>query len=454
MLVGLAALVGCAQPRQPTGGPPVEQPPQVVEVQPEAYGMLTELDRPVMIRFDSRLSERLQGVSSLTDAVLVSPETGEVRVRRGRRHLQVSLAGGWQPGLVYRVEVLPVLRDLFNNVRTEPVELVFSTGAAIPETAVAGFVEDRITGRPVPGARVEATHGDAGHVYVSLTDSTGFFALRHIPAGGYDLQAWLDRNRNRQADFAEPQDAAPFDLAAADTVVVELALLPRDTTATRLARATVIDSTKIELTFDDYFAPQPGPVEGTARVYLLPDSTYAAGGTLFHATRLDALRALDAEAEAAAAALVPADTAVADTAPIAAPPPAGRQQQPGRLPGREPAQPERPLPARELVLLLDRRLEPETSYFVVVEGVSNIQGVTGGGGTAAFTMPARPAVPDVQDLEPTDPTAPDPDAPPPATLPPDTIPPDSIPPDSIPPDSIPPALPPDTIPPGARSVGP
>jgi hypothetical protein len=395
LLLALAVSTACAQPRQPTGGPPVDSAPRVVQVSPEPFTVITDLRKPVIIEFDERLSERLEGVRDWNDAVIVSPQTGDVRVRRGRRHVEISMAGGWQPGLVYRVELLPVIRDLFNNVRREPVELIFSTGATIMETALAGFVEDRITGRPVRGARISATHTDHDLTYVALTDSAGFFALRHIPEGPYEVAGWVDQNRNARLDLFEPHDATALRLAAADTAVVELRLLPGDTTPARLLRASVIDPTKVELGFDDYF--EPGPVPGTAQVFLAADSTFVTEGELFHATRLDSLmqaeRAAAAEAEAVAdTAAVPA--AVPDREVQAEQPPArpgpGREARPTASPARQ------PLPARDLILLLPEPLEPATNYYVVVTGVTNIHGLTGGGGTASFRTPAeeRPPVPD------------------------------------------------------------
>lgn len=405
LVAGVA--LGCAQPRQPEGGPPVVTPPQVVAVSPPAYSLLTDLRQPVVIHFDERLSERFEGVQELRDAVLVSPRTGEVEVRRGRRHLTISVEGGWQPDRVYRVEVLPVLRDLFNNVRRESIDLIFSTGAPIPETAVAGFVEDRLTGSPARGARVRALRDGDLDAYVTVVDSAGFFALRELPPGEYGVQVWVDQNRNRVPDFAEPQDLARLSVAGADTAIVEMGLLPGDTTPARLVRVAPLDSTRIELTFDDYFAP--GAIDGTGRVYRTADSTFVAYGELYHLTRLDSLRAADRAAEEAAAA---ADTAPAPGRdPLAAPPPTERR--PAREAERPSAVTRRELPARELILAMPAALTPGAAYFVVVEGVTNIQGVEGGGGTAPFQMPAP------------DPTPPD-------TTPPDTTPPDTAPPETIP----------------------
>ncbi len=103
-----AAALGCAQVGTPPGGEPDRAPPRVREVEPAAFDTVTELDAPVEIHFDERISERLEGASEWRDVVVVSPTTSEVRVERRRRSIEVSLADGWEPDRVYRVMLLPV----------------------------------------------------------------------------------------------------------------------------------------------------------------------------------------------------------------------------------------------------------------------------------------------------------------------------------------------------------
>ncbi|MBW3552455.1 MAG: carboxypeptidase regulatory-like domain-containing protein [Gemmatimonadetes bacterium] len=417
-LLSAAACVGCAQASTPPGGRPDREPPRVVSVFPAPFDTLADLRAPVRVEFDERLSIRLEGVAELEEAVLVSPVTGAVRVERGRRSMEISVAGGWRPGLVYRVVVLPVFRDLFGNPRREPVELVFSTGAPIPPTAVAGLIEDRVTGAPVPAARVEATRRLDSLVYVAVSDTGGFFSLRSIPAGAYDVRAWLDQDRDRTMEYQEAQDVMAMTLGFQDTVVLAMNLLPMDTTPARLVRAEPVDSMRVRLFFDDHF--EPGPTPGRGTVFLLPDSTPVAEGTLIHSTALDtilarervaadSLRQLRADSIRRATGdtlppgAPPGDTATAaDTAAAARPgqrPPARRlppELAPGPPQGGNPpaaqrgAAPQVPRPTRELVLVLPDRLAPGTPYFVEVTGVVNIRGIPGGGGQAEFRTPARP----------------------------------------------------------------
>ena len=80
------------------------------------------------------------------------------------------MGGGFRPGVVYRVTLQPVVRDMFGNTLRDPFELVFDTGAEPEETAVAGEVWDRITGRGVPDASVQAVGPDS-LVHVSTSES-------------------------------------------------------------------------------------------------------------------------------------------------------------------------------------------------------------------------------------------------------------------------------------------
>ncbi len=404
LLLVAAATLGCAQPGTPPGGEIDRFPPRVRSVSPAAFDTITDRDARVVIRFDERISERLEGVRNWEEAVLVSPITSPVEVDAGRSGIEVSLVRGWEPNQVYRVTVRPVFRDLFGNVRREPVTLVFSTGAAIPQSALAGFVVDGITRRVVPDARVEAVRRIDGTRYVAVTDTAGFFAMPFMPAGAFDVRAWIDQDRSLEPEFMEPQDSTDVAFAVGDTAVVDLALLRPDTVPARLARAEPMDSLRVRLHFDDYFAA--GPVPGRATLYSLPDSTLLGPGELVHASRLDSLMALDA----AAAALRDETRAVLDSlrqeaAPLADSTEAGGAERESAAVAiaLERLEAERaavgaggrgtgePLPAQQLIMVSPVPLRPGESYYVRVSGLTNIQGVPGGGGVARFETPAARA---------------------------------------------------------------
>jgi hypothetical protein len=280
----------------------------------------------------------------------------------------VRIDGGFRPNRVYRVVLLPGLRELFGNERREQVELVFSTGLPVVSTALAGVVLDRITGAPARQGLVEAVHADAGARYTALADSSGFYSLRYLPLGSYSVYAFDDQNRNRRRDFMEPVDSGRSAVlaAAGDTVTIVFDVLSADTSAPRVGDAVAIDSLHVEVELDDFVDPDAlGAV--SAVVLALPDSAPAAAS-------------VEAISAARFAARSRTDTVVADTT--------------GRRTLLQPAVPSaaaQRLPTREIVITLDRPLPPGT-YLIVVSGVTNLHGLTGGG-TERFDVAPPPPPP-------------------------------------------------------------
>jgi hypothetical protein len=170
-----------------------------------------------------------------------------------------------------------------------------------------------------------------------------------------------------------------------------------------VVRADFVDSMRVRVTFDDYFDVDEPVLGATAEIHQLPDSVrVAAARRLLLAPVYERGRVAAEAAAAQRAAAAAADTAAAVRADTVAPPAAPAPR------------PETPLlPAREIVVELDRALPPGHSFTITVAGAINISGLAGGG-VARFDTP---------------PAAPPPDPPPPDPPPPDPPPPDPPPPD-------------------------
>lgn len=377
LAVGVAlpwAVHGCARQQYPPGGGEDRIPPAVVATVPDTFGTVDPGLREIRIRFSERISERpTQG--TLQEAVQVSPRTGDVRVEHGRSGLEVELLGGARPGTVYRVTVLPVVQDMFDNTMPEAFEFFFTTGPAFVPNVVAGTVIDRITGEPVNGARVDAfavgevAEGQAGEVesapHTAVADSAGIFALRYLPAGLYRIEGYRDANRNAESDPFEAYASDTARVGEADTLVLALPLLEPDTTPPNLASAEAVDSTTVRLTFDDHLDPSRG-LEGmrvTLAVVEGPATAAPGARTLLHAHEWEALRAEAGDTVAA------------------------RPGRPGDRPRGGP-----PLPSREVYALLAGVMESGTTYEAGASGVTNIQGTGGGEGSAEFEY-VRPEPP-------------------------------------------------------------
>ncbi|HWV58611.1 MAG TPA: Ig-like domain-containing protein, partial [Longimicrobiales bacterium] len=320
-------------------------PPDIVSTSPAHLETIDPGAGPLVFQFDRRISE--QGVEG---AVRISPETGELRVDRGRDQIRVSVEGGWRPNTVYRVVLGAGVRDLFGNQRQYPTEVVFSTGPAITETALAGIVTDRISGQPVsgPSLRVEAVSMSDSTTYVETTDRSGVFAMRYLPQGNYVVRAYLDQNRNRRLDETEARAITATSLAEGDTTLVTLAILAPDSTPAQVVTATARDSTTIVVRTDDYMDPTV-PLGVAVRVQRASDGADIPVDTILYphqdAALTAALRRAPAPAPEAAAEDPPADTVDAPDAAAAA------SDTTAAGPGGA-KEPESPLPVRELVVWL------------------------------------------------------------------------------------------------------
>ncbi|HEX6307882.1 MAG TPA: Ig-like domain-containing protein [Longimicrobiales bacterium] len=349
--------VACARPLAPPGGERDTAPPRLLSTTPEPLAIVAPADVPVVFRFDETLSER----NFSETLVSVSPQDSAVRVERSGTEVRVRMDGGWRGNRVYRVVLLPGPRDRFGNARTESVELVFSTGAPVGNTALAGMVLDRITGAPARQGVVDAVQRGAGARYTAIADSTGFYSLRYLPIGEYDVTSYDDQNRNRRRDPLEPLDSgynAQFQ-SATDTVTLIFNVLAPDSTGPQVTEASAIDSLHVSVELDDAIDPQQAIPGIGALVHALPDSSaYARAVRIVPATQFAA------EQRAAA------DTAAADTAATAT---------------MEPVL----LPVRELVVRLDRALSPGT-WAITLGGVVNLHGLAGGGTVRFEVRPPPP----------------------------------------------------------------
>lgn len=386
-----AAAAACARQEAPTGGPRDRRPPVIVEVRPDTFARIEAGDADIRIRFDEGISES-PSQGTLDQAVQISPRTGEVRVKHAGDALEVSIEGGFQPGVLYRVTVLPVVRDRFQNTLLDPFEWVFSTGPDFAPNALAGEVWDRVTGEPVPSMDVFAVSDDSVR-YLARTDSLGLFVMRYLPPGSYGLRSYDDRNRNDSADAFEIQGVgAPVTLGPADTAVTSFWVMLPDTTPPQLAQGEKMDSTTLRLIFDDPLDPEQELDRVVRGMYRDSGDTPGVLRAL-HPWRyeiyLDSIRVM---AEATAALAPPDTAAAADTGAVAAPTQEeSPEEEAAFLPNGE------RIPSREIILLLRGPIEGGSAYTVALGPVVNISGLVREESEGIIRLDPDPAPPPAAD---------------------------------------------------------
>lgn len=359
LTAALLLALGCASPGMPPGGPPDVAAPQILAIVPDT-GTIGTAPKEVIFRFDEVVSERPAGAQSLDDLFLISPRDGTPEASWHRQAIGVRPRRGWRPNTPYTVIMLRGVSDLRGNVRNTGASTFFSTGKTVPRTRLTGRVFDWVAGIPGVGAMVESfVKPDSLHPYVALVDSSGAFAIEHLPPGSYTVRAYLDRNRNLGIDPSEPWDSVAVNVT--DSANTTILMFVHDTVPPRIRDLLLLDSASLRVFFDKPVDP----------VQTLSSANFAVVGP-----------------DSAPVPILSVGAALKDTAarpvnpPIAAPPAPARPTAVRPAPTLDtttavkPVMP-RPSPITEIVINLRRPLAPRTTYRVRAIGIRGLLGHTG-----------------------------------------------------------------------------
>ncbi len=381
----------------PPGGPLDRVEPNIVGTVPDSVVIDPQFEGEAVFQFDEVISEGNApnfglGTGDLEKLVILSPSRAVPVIRWRRDRITVRPREGWQPGRVYRVELLPGVTDLSGNRAQHGAVITLSTGADRPTWMLRGRVVSWTTRRPVPQGLVEAVLMPDSLPYRIVADSTGRFTLGPIPLGEYLVFGVIDQNRDFRWDRREEFDS--LRVTAGRDSVGELWAFRHDTTAVRINTMAARDSLSIGVTFSQQLNPYQVIPPDSVRVLLLPDSipvpveriltepvfdsvyrprpvrdTSAAGRA-----RADSIRA-DSIARARA------DSIRADSIARA------RAAAQIRIPGATPIQTRvdttglgplstRPALYDKMVIRLRESLRPGARYVVVVRGIENLSRIS------------------------------------------------------------------------------
>lgn len=378
----LVPLASCARSELPPGTRPDNTPPRVEELRPDFRAEVPGFEEFARVKFD----EPLANPRNLGRDIVGSP-AGQYDVKPGRSSLEVRPEDGWQDSVVYYLRLPSGVTDLLRNRATEPVEWLFSTGGAVPETEVSGRVINRVTARGERDLRVLFLGADSVP-YTAVSDTGGTFRLPGLPHGSYEAAGFQDQNRNftYDAEF-EPGGRAEFTLEEeASSAELRIIVLPADTTPPVLAAASARDSVTLRLEFDDPLDPEAE----------LAGVTLAVRDTLTGQPR--------EVAEFAVGSLPPPEIEV-PVDPVEGAEEAEVAEDEEAAEGEVPVEPEEPDPigfdpAPDFLTV--RLAEPLTAgvYEVEIDGVANLRALRGGGSvTFDYEPPPEPELEDAPPAE-------------------------------------------------------
>lgn len=376
----LVPLASCARSEPPPGTRPDNTPPRIQELRPEFGAEVPGFDGVARVKFD----EPLINPRDLGRDIVGSP-AGRYEARPDRSGLEVRPEDGWRDSVVYYIRLPTGVTDLLRNRATEPVEWLFSTGGAVPDTEVSGRVIDRVTARGARDMRVLFLGADS-IPYTAVSDTGGTFRLPGLPFGSYEAAGFQDQNRNFTYDTEfEPGGTAAFTLdEEAQSAELRIIVLPADTTPPVLAAASARDSVTLRLEFDDPLDPDADLAEVTLTVR----DTLTGQAREVAEFAVGSLPPPEIEEPVA-----PEDEVAAEDE--AAEEPAAEDEIPAE-PEDEPAAPEEPDPigfdpAPDYLTV--RLAEPLTvgGYEVEIDGVANLRALRGGGTVPfAYEPPPEP----------------------------------------------------------------
>ena len=396
------ATLACAYQGDPPGGPPRTTPPLLLGTEPESGAVLPAPPHTVQLFFDEVLNERTLGQQQqgIGGAVILSPVSGQVNVGWHRSRLTVEPKGGYQPGRIYRLQLLPVLTDLRQNRMKVGQTIIFSTGPAIPQASLGGSVADWAGNRAAVGALIEAVLLPDSLPYRTLADSAGSYSLEGVPPGAYLVYGVLDQNNNRRRDPREAFDTVRVTLQ--DSATVELYAFTHDTVGPRPRTADLVDSVTLRVVFDRPL--DPSQTTDTSMVHVAPADDSTRTLPLLHVytpAHFDSVSKAEAAARAArdTSQRQPTPPARAQAAPVARPG-AGRVAPPAPL-GAPAAQrrdtsramkmlARRPAPTDNRVIRLASPLAPGSRYAVTVQGIRGLAGAVGHGRVQLSVPVPRP----------------------------------------------------------------
>lgn len=252
--MAMIALVACASPGVPPGGPERHVPAAITRTEPDTNAVNVR-GKQFVIHFDEVIAEKPGSAASLNDLVLISPRNSAPDVDWHRTSLSIHPHKGWLPNTAYTVTLLPGIADLRGNVRTTETVVSFSTGPTIPATSISGELFDWLSGVPINTGMIEARAStDTSLVYLTASDSVGHYRIHGLPPGQYQVRGYADANRNRALDPGEAFDTTRVYLK--DSLDLELLAFTHDSTGPRLGTVAVEDSVTLRAIFDTPLDPR------------------------------------------------------------------------------------------------------------------------------------------------------------------------------------------------------
>jgi len=205
VILSFLIIASCAKVSSPVGGPRDEQPPRVLESQPENKSV-NFTGRSFRITFDEYFI-----LDNVDQVLLVSPpleNKPDIKTRGKTMVVELDDEEVLHDSMTYSFNFLNSIKDLNESNPLENYKYVFSTGRVIDSLSVTGTIYDAwnleageeilvLLHSALPDTMPQTSLPD----YITRALDNGRFRIDNIAAGEYKIYGLKDDNNNKQYDL-------------------------------------------------------------------------------------------------------------------------------------------------------------------------------------------------------------------------------------------------------------
>ena len=193
----LLLAISCARPQAPTGGPKDEDPPQLIEANPQNGTLMFEGSKIIM-----EFNEYIK-LDDIKGELTITPKINEdYQYKYNKKTVELDNLV-LDDSTTYTFNFGGGVTDITENNPAENLLLIFSTGDFLDSLNITGKVTEILTGEPVKNAllaiydindTLDVFTGRAS--YSIRANEDGQFKFTNIKNGNYRLYAVNDENKN------------------------------------------------------------------------------------------------------------------------------------------------------------------------------------------------------------------------------------------------------------------
>jgi hypothetical protein len=202
----------CAHQIPPSGGPDDKIPPQILSSIPAIGSLNVPKNASITFLFSEWINPQ-----NIENCITLFPKVEDgIIVKASGKRLIIRPKKKFADSTTYHIGINTSLTDLHGNFLKVPYQYYFSTGSCVDSGNIFGCVilNDFKGIQPKivlfkSGQNYDTVYFSAP-MYITQTDTDGFFKLQNIREGNYDILGFIDANNNNKIDPLNEQVFSSF----------------------------------------------------------------------------------------------------------------------------------------------------------------------------------------------------------------------------------------------------